>query len=94
MMQRRFTLSAVLFAASVATVPTFAQTEPYPSRPVRLVIPFAPGGASDYIARILQPKFSEELGQQMVDAGATACLSKGADPELIIAAIRDARARP
>ena len=66
MMQRQFLLSAVLFAASVATVPTFAQTEPYPSRPVRLVIPFAPGGASDYIARILQPKFSEELGQQMV----------------------------
>ena len=66
MMQRRSLLSAVLFAASVATIPAFAQTEPYPSRPVRLVIPFAPGGASDYIARILQPKFAEELGQQMV----------------------------
>ena len=49
-----------------ATIPAFAQTEPYPSRPVRMVIPFAPGGASDYIARILQPKLSEELGQQMV----------------------------
>ena len=66
MMQRQFLLSAVLFTASVATIPAFAQTEPYPSRPVRLVIPFAPGGASDYIARILQPKLSEELGQQMV----------------------------
>lgn len=66
MVQRRFLLSAVLFAASVATVPVFAQTDPYPSRPVRLVIPFAPGGASDYIARILQPKFAEALGQQLV----------------------------
>ena len=66
MVQRQFLLSAVLFAASVATVPAFAQTEPYPSRPVRLVIPFAPGGASDYIARILQPKLVEELGQQVV----------------------------
>ena len=65
-MQRRFLLSAVLFAASVATVPAFAQNEPYPSRPVRMVIPFAPGGASDYIARILQPKLAEELGQQIV----------------------------
>ena len=66
MTQHRFLFSAVLFAASVATVPAFAQTEPYPSRPVRMVIPFAPGGASDYIGRILQPKFAEELGQQVV----------------------------
>ena len=65
-MQRRFLLSAVLFAASVATVPAFAQKESYPSRPGRMVIPFAPGGASDYIARILQPKLAEELGQQIV----------------------------
>ncbi|MGZ5176253.1 MAG: Bug family tripartite tricarboxylate transporter substrate binding protein [Burkholderiales bacterium] len=63
-MQRRFLLSAVLFAAAVATVPAFAQT--YPSRPVRMVIPFAPGGASDFIGRILQPKLSEELGEQVV----------------------------
>jgi tripartite-type tricarboxylate transporter receptor subunit TctC len=65
-MQRRFLLSAVLFAASVATVPAFAQKDSYPSRPVRMVIPFAPGGASDYIARILQPKLAEALGQQIV----------------------------
>jgi len=65
-MQRRSLLSAVLFATSVATFSAFAQNEPYPSRPVRLVIPFAPGGASDYIARILQPKLVEELGQQVV----------------------------
>jgi tripartite-type tricarboxylate transporter receptor subunit TctC len=56
----------VLFAASVATVPAFAQKDSYPSRPVRMVIPFAPGGASDYIARILQPKLAEALGQQIV----------------------------
>jgi tripartite-type tricarboxylate transporter receptor subunit TctC len=66
MTQHRLLLSAVLFAASVATVPVFAQTEPYPSRPVRMVIPFAPGGASDFIGRILQPKLAEELGQQIV----------------------------
>jgi tripartite-type tricarboxylate transporter receptor subunit TctC len=65
MTQRRFLLSAALFA-SVATVPVFAQTQAYPSRPVRMVIPFAPGGASDFIGRILQPKLSEELGQQVV----------------------------
>lgn len=65
-MQRRFLRSAVLFAASVVAVPVYAQTEPYPSRPVRMIIPFAPGGASDFIGRILQPKLAEELGQQVV----------------------------
>jgi tripartite-type tricarboxylate transporter receptor subunit TctC len=66
MVQHRFLLSALSAAAFLATVQAFAQTEPYPSRPVRMVIPFAPGGASDFIGRILQPKLAEELGQQIV----------------------------
>ncbi|HYH42889.1 MAG TPA: tripartite tricarboxylate transporter substrate binding protein [Burkholderiales bacterium] len=65
-MQRRFVLSAFLCAAATAAVPAYAQSEPYPTRPVRMVIPFAPGGASDFIGRILQPKLADELGQQVV----------------------------
>ena len=38
----------------------------YPTRPVRMIIPFSPGGASDFVGRILQPKLSEALGQQVV----------------------------
>jgi tripartite-type tricarboxylate transporter receptor subunit TctC len=38
----------------------------YPSRPVRMIVPFAPGGASDLVGRILQPRMSELLGQQVV----------------------------
>lgn len=53
-----------------SAVPVLAQSgEPaslYPSRPLRMIIPFAPGGASDFIGRILQPKLSEVLGQQVV----------------------------
>jgi tripartite-type tricarboxylate transporter receptor subunit TctC len=38
----------------------------YPSKPVRMIIPFAPGGASDFVARIMPPRLSELLGQQVV----------------------------
>jgi tripartite-type tricarboxylate transporter receptor subunit TctC len=38
----------------------------YPSKPVRLIIPFAPGGASDFVGRIIQPRWSELLGQSII----------------------------
>ena len=38
----------------------------YPTRPVRMIVPFAPGGASDHVARIIQPRMVELLGQQVV----------------------------
>ena len=38
----------------------------YPSKPIRLIIPFSPGGGSDVIARLIQPKMSQALGQQIV----------------------------
>src|SRR6195256_363979 len=43
----------------------FGQT-PYPNRPIRMIVPFAPGGASDFVARIIAPKLGEVLGQQIV----------------------------
>jgi tripartite-type tricarboxylate transporter receptor subunit TctC len=38
----------------------------YPTRPVRMIVPFAPGGASDFVARMIQPGVSQILGQQVV----------------------------
>ena len=38
----------------------------YPTKTIRMIVPFAPGGASDFVARIIQPKFMELLGQQIV----------------------------
>ena len=38
----------------------------YPNRPVKIIIPFAPGGASDFVGRILQPRLVELLGQSIV----------------------------
>lgn len=49
-----------------ATFSTTAAAADYPNRTVRMVVPFAPGGASDFVARIIQPRMTELLGQQVV----------------------------
>jgi len=53
-------------ALSLVVLPALAHAQGYPERPVRMIIPFAPGGASDFVGRIMQPKMSELLGQQIV----------------------------
>jgi len=47
-------------------VTLLAQAQTYPERPVRLVVPFPPGGSVDVVARALTPKLSERVGQQVV----------------------------
>ena len=65
-MQCRCLFLSAMFAAIVTNGPAYGQADHYPTRPVRMIIPFAPGGASDFIGRILQPKLAEALGQQVV----------------------------
>src|SRR6185295_7656197 len=55
---------SLLFACLVTAGAASAQT--YPSRPVTMIVPFPPGGATDAIARILQDSLSQSLGQQVV----------------------------
>jgi tripartite-type tricarboxylate transporter receptor subunit TctC len=51
----------------LALVPATALAQQtYPAKPVRMIIPFAPGGASDFVGRILQPKLSEVLAQPII----------------------------
>jgi tripartite-type tricarboxylate transporter receptor subunit TctC len=47
-------------------LPSMVHAQGYPNRPLRMIVPFAPGGASDFVGRILQPRMSELLGQQVV----------------------------
>jgi tripartite-type tricarboxylate transporter receptor subunit TctC len=59
--------SIVLFAAALLAIPAaFAQAPTYPTKPVKLVVPFSPGGASDLTARTLAQKMGESLGQAIV----------------------------
>ena len=59
-------LTAALVLA-LAFAPTLAPAQaPYPSKPIRMIVPFAPGGASDFVARIISPRLGELLGQQVV----------------------------
>ena len=51
-------------AVMVAAAPALAQN--YPTKPVRIIAPFAPGGGTDFIARIAAQKLSEGLGQQFI----------------------------
>ena len=60
-------LSGATFALLAASA-AFGAEDPakYPSQPIWMIVPFAPGGASDFAARNLQPGMSQALGQQIV----------------------------
>ena len=63
-MTRMRAVASLLFALSMLAGAAQAQT--YPSRPITLICPYPPGGATDAISRIIQDSMSQSLGQQVV----------------------------
>jgi len=55
---------ALYVAASLFALPAAAQT--YPSKPIRVIVPYPPGGTSDILTRLIGAKLTESLGQQVI----------------------------
>ena len=65
MKTRRFVLGALAALACAGMVPG-ARAETYPDKPIRLIVPFTPGGVTDNIGRVLAERMGRELGQGLV----------------------------
>src|SRR5262249_59553021 len=79
------TLRLLLAAATLLAIAPTVSAQDYPTKPIRVIVPFAPGGGSDFIARFMAQRLSELLGKPFVieskpGAGGNLCTEQGAAP--------------
>jgi len=60
------TAAAVTLSVTLSVLAGTAFADTYPSRPIRMIVPFPPGGTLDTVARLLAQKLSEQMGQQLI----------------------------
>src|SRR5262245_42818665 len=63
---RRVTTRLLALALAVYGWAAFGQQQPYPSKPVKIIVAFPPGGGNDFIARFIAARLSANIGQQFV----------------------------
>jgi tripartite-type tricarboxylate transporter receptor subunit TctC len=66
MSRRHASIAALVAVAAALVMPQVACAQTYPTRPIRLILPFGPGGVADVTARIVTEKLGEKLGQRFV----------------------------
>src|SRR5262245_61207361 len=62
----RWSSQDLLLSAVLAVVPITGFAQSYPSKPLRMIVPYPPGGAADLLARLIGQKLSERVGQPIV----------------------------
>jgi tripartite-type tricarboxylate transporter receptor subunit TctC len=65
-MQDLVRAAAIMFSVALASPAEAAETERYPVKPIRIVVPFTPGGSNDLLARVISQKFNEAWGQPAI----------------------------
>lgn len=63
---RPMKIHSCLFAAAALLTAAPAFSQPYPSKPIRMMVPAAPGGVTDIVARAIAPQLTESLGQSII----------------------------
>src|SRR5262245_29439250 len=57
---------AAALAASLAVTASWSQPQPFPSKPLKIIVPFPAGGTTDIVARLVAQRMSESMGQAVV----------------------------
>ena len=76
----RSVIATAVAVATASAIPLCVAADAYPVRPVRIIVPFSPGGTSDLMARVMGQQLSEQLGQPFVvdnRAGASGTIGHG-----------------